>query len=112
MIEALAFAIDYLKPFGMEAVLRMSASFRPFHTQHEMSLSPNTLSCAPLPSPGPSPWALLLSASFPLLLNAAESYLQSPGLPCMSLQVMNLQGIKRWLALCHVRDCWLSHNTS
>ena len=44
VIEALAFAIDFLKPYGMEAVLRMSASFRPFNTQHEMSLSPNTLS--------------------------------------------------------------------
>ncbi|KAK9916549.1 hypothetical protein WJX75_003960 [Coccomyxa subellipsoidea] len=44
VVEALAFAIDYLKPFGMEAVLRVSASFRPFNTQHEMSLSPNTLS--------------------------------------------------------------------
>ncbi len=44
VVEALAFAIDYLKPYGMEAVLRVAASFRPFNTQHEMSLSPNTLS--------------------------------------------------------------------
>ena len=44
VVEALAFAIDYLKPLGMEAVLRVSASVRPFNTQHEMSLSPNTLS--------------------------------------------------------------------
>ncbi len=43
VIQALAFAIDYLKPFGMEAVLQMSATFRPFHSQQEMSLSTNTL---------------------------------------------------------------------
>lgn len=43
VIQALAFAIDYLKPFGMEAVLQMSTSFRPFNSQQEMSLSTNTL---------------------------------------------------------------------
>ena len=41
--QALAFAVDYLKPFGMEAVLQMSNSFRPFNTRQEMALSANTL---------------------------------------------------------------------
>ena len=58
VLKALAFAVDYLKPFGMEAVLQMSNSFRPFNTRQEMALSANTLtyaacrasSCAGCPS--------------------------------------------------------------
>jgi hypothetical protein len=46
--QALAFSIDYLKPFGMEAVLQMSTSFRPFNSNEEMSLSTNTLQCVAL----------------------------------------------------------------
>ena len=46
VLQALAFAVDYLKPFGMEAVLQMSNSFRPFNTRQEMALSTNTLTCA------------------------------------------------------------------
>ena len=46
VLQALAFAVDYLKPFGMEAVLQMSNSFRPFNTRQEMALSANTLTCA------------------------------------------------------------------
>ena len=47
VLQALAFAVDYLKPFGMEAVLQMSNSFRPFNTRQEMALSTNTLTYAP-----------------------------------------------------------------
>jgi len=43
VLQALAFAVDFLKPFGMEAVLQMSNSFRPFNTRQEMALSANTL---------------------------------------------------------------------
>ena len=46
VLQALAFAVDYLKPFGMEAVLQMSNSFRPFNTRQEMALSANTLTYA------------------------------------------------------------------
>jgi hypothetical protein len=46
VLQALAFAVDYLKPFGMEAVLQMSNSFRPFNTGQEMALSANTLTYA------------------------------------------------------------------
>ena len=46
VLQALAFAVDYLKPFGMEAVLQMSNSFRPFNTRQEMALSTNTLTYA------------------------------------------------------------------
>ncbi len=46
VLQALAFAVDYLKPFGMEAVLQMSNSFRPFNTCQEMALSTNTLTYA------------------------------------------------------------------
>lgn len=45
VLQALAFAVDFLKPFGMEAVLQMSNSFRPFNTRQEMALSANTLTC-------------------------------------------------------------------
>ena len=43
VLQALAHALDYLKPFGLEAVLRMGASFREFSSAHEMNLSPNAL---------------------------------------------------------------------
>eukprot|EP00884_Botryococcus_braunii_P017424 jgi/Botrbrau1/4365/Bobra.105_2s0012.1 len=43
VLQALAHALDYLKPFGFEAVLRLGANFRPFHTAHEMHLGPNAL---------------------------------------------------------------------
>lgn len=43
VLQALAHALDYLKPFGLEAVLRLGANFRPFHTAEEMHLSPNAL---------------------------------------------------------------------
>ena len=46
VLQALAFAVDFLKPFGMEAVLQMSNSFRPFNTRQEMALSTNTLTYA------------------------------------------------------------------
>ena len=48
VLQALAFAVDFLKPFGMEAVLQMSNSFRPFNTRQEMALSTNTLTYAHL----------------------------------------------------------------
>lgn len=43
VLQALAHALDYLKPFGLETVLRMGANFREFSSAHEMSLSPNAL---------------------------------------------------------------------
>ncbi|KAK9861330.1 hypothetical protein WJX84_009535 [Apatococcus fuscideae] len=44
VLQALAHALDYLKPFGLETVLRMGANFREFSSAHEMNLSPNALS--------------------------------------------------------------------
>ena len=43
VVQALAHALDYLRPFGLQAVLRLGAAFRPFSAQHEMTLSPNAL---------------------------------------------------------------------
>ena len=43
MPQALAHALDYLKPFGLDAVLRCSAAFRPFSACGELALSPNAL---------------------------------------------------------------------
>ncbi|KAK9810008.1 hypothetical protein WJX72_003290 [[Myrmecia] bisecta] len=43
VVQALAHALDYLTPFGLEAILRLGAAFRPFNAVHEMSLSPNAL---------------------------------------------------------------------
>lgn len=43
MPQALAHALDYLKPFGLDAVLRCSAAFRPFSARGELALSPNAL---------------------------------------------------------------------
>ncbi len=41
--QALAHALDYLKPFGLDALLRCGASFRPFAAAGELQLSPNAL---------------------------------------------------------------------
>ncbi len=46
VLRALAHALDFLQPFGMQAVLRCGASFAPFCARAEMSLSPNALQCA------------------------------------------------------------------
>ena len=43
IVQALAHALDYVRPLHMEAVLRYGASFKPFHDAHQMSLSPNAL---------------------------------------------------------------------
>ena len=43
IVQALAHALDYVRPLNMEAVLRYGASFKPFHDAHQMSLSPNAL---------------------------------------------------------------------
>ena len=43
--QALAHALEYLKTFGLEAVLRQSCAFRPFSEANEMTLSPNALRC-------------------------------------------------------------------
>lgn len=42
-MQALAHALDYLKPFGLDAVLRCGAAFRPFAAAGELQLSPNAL---------------------------------------------------------------------
>jgi hypothetical protein len=41
--RALAHLLDHLKPFGLEAVLRLGASFAPWEGAQEMRLSANTL---------------------------------------------------------------------
>ncbi|KAL3700235.1 hypothetical protein R1sor_018257 [Riccia sorocarpa] len=43
VVQALCLAVRYLKQFGLENVLRLGASFRPFFSQQEMNLSPNAL---------------------------------------------------------------------
>ena len=43
VLQALAHALDYLKAFSLETVLRVGAAFQPLSSIHEMSLSPNTL---------------------------------------------------------------------
>lgn len=45
VLQALAHALDYLKAFNLETVLRVGAAFQPLQSVHEMSLSPNTLWC-------------------------------------------------------------------
>lgn len=42
-IQALALTIRYLKQFGFERILCLSASFRPLNANFEMKLSLNTL---------------------------------------------------------------------
>ncbi|XP_010255451.1 PREDICTED: DNA mismatch repair protein MSH3 [Nelumbo nucifera] len=42
-VQALALAIRHLKQFGLERILCMGASFRPFSTEMEMTLSANAL---------------------------------------------------------------------
>ena len=46
VLQALAHALDYLRPFGLEAVLKLGAAFRPFSSKREMQLSPNALRSA------------------------------------------------------------------
>ncbi|KAL2651439.1 hypothetical protein R1flu_019567 [Riccia fluitans] len=43
VVQALCLAVRYLKQFGLESVLRLGATFRPFFCQEEMNLSPNAL---------------------------------------------------------------------
>lgn len=43
VLRALAHLLDYLRPFGLQAVLRLGASFQPWATAQEMRLSANTL---------------------------------------------------------------------
>ncbi|KAH9324117.1 hypothetical protein KI387_004295, partial [Taxus chinensis] len=43
VVQALALALRYLKQFKLERVLCLGASFRPFASKNEMSLSSNTL---------------------------------------------------------------------
>lgn len=43
VLRALAAAIDYLKAFHLEGVLRLAGAFRPLEVQREMTLSPNAL---------------------------------------------------------------------
>ncbi|KAK8952427.1 DNA mismatch repair protein MSH3 [Platanthera zijinensis] len=42
-VQALALSLRYLKKFGLERILCMGASFRPFSSNVEMTLSANTL---------------------------------------------------------------------
>ena len=42
-VQALALTIRHLKQFGFERILCMGASFRPFSTNMEMTLSANAL---------------------------------------------------------------------
>lgn len=46
VLQALGYALDYLKEFHLEAVLRQSCAFRPFSRANEISLSPNALRSA------------------------------------------------------------------
>ena len=43
VVQALALTIRYLKQFGLERVLCLGASFRPFSSNFEMTLSANAL---------------------------------------------------------------------
>ena len=43
VLRALAHALDYLKQFHLEAIVRQKCAFRPFSEANEMTLSPNTL---------------------------------------------------------------------
>jgi len=42
-VQALAVTIQHLKQFGLEGILSLGASFRPFSSNMEMNLSANTL---------------------------------------------------------------------
>lgn len=42
-VQALAVTIRHLKQFGLEGILSLGASFRPFSSNMEMNLSANTL---------------------------------------------------------------------
>ncbi|KAG6543098.1 hypothetical protein Mapa_015347 [Marchantia paleacea] len=43
VVQALCLALRYLKQFGLEKVLRLGTTFRPFFNQNEMNLSPNAI---------------------------------------------------------------------
>ncbi|GAB4814961.1 hypothetical protein N2152v2_002007 [Parachlorella kessleri] len=43
VLRALAHALDYLRPLGVEGVLRLGAAFRELGVAQELALSPNTL---------------------------------------------------------------------
>ncbi len=43
VLRALAHALDHLRPFGLEAVLRAAPAFREFSAARELALSPNAL---------------------------------------------------------------------
>ncbi len=45
VLQALAHALAYLRPFGLEAVLRLQATFREFSAKCQMRLLPNALRC-------------------------------------------------------------------
>lgn len=47
VLQALAHALDYLRPFGLEAVLRLQATFREFSAKSQMQLLPNALRYCP-----------------------------------------------------------------
>lgn len=42
-VEALALTIRHLKQFGLERIVCLGSSFRPYSTKMEMSLSANAL---------------------------------------------------------------------
>lgn len=46
VLRALAHSLDYLRPLGVEGVLRCGAAFRELRAAQELALSPNTLRCA------------------------------------------------------------------
>jgi len=43
VLRALAHALDHLRPFGLQSILRLGASFQEFSQVQELSLSPNSL---------------------------------------------------------------------
>lgn len=45
VLRALALLVDHLRPFGLEGVLRLGASFQRWEAVQEMRLSANTLRC-------------------------------------------------------------------
>lgn len=42
-VQALAVTMQHLKQFGLEKILSLGASFRPYSSNFEMNLSANTL---------------------------------------------------------------------
>ena len=45
VLRAMAHLLQYLRPFGLAAVLRLGSQFQPWETAQEMRLSANTLRC-------------------------------------------------------------------